>query len=202
MNDELSSPPGWYEETSMFNSSLLGAVMERATGKMFPQLLKEYITDTLHLKNTFIDYPEITIEGRSEFYDKDMMGKIVNAPFMEMRHSVPSIGILSNAEDLVKLGMAILNSDYFGKEFAQKLFEPCELYGNYKSKMANGWIVTVDNQGRDVNARSGNIPGGGAVLVLYPEENLVIAYAQNLTHGDVSLPVLDIANYFLEGLQK
>ena len=122
-NHELNSPPGWYEEVSMFNTNLLGAVMERATKKKFPVLLKEYITDTLHLTNTVVDDPSATIKGRTNFYDQNMMGQCINAPFRDMRYKAPYEGILSNAEDLVKFGMAILESDYFGDEFEENLWD-------------------------------------------------------------------------------
>jgi len=198
MQDELTNPPGWFEDVSMFNTNLLGAIMERATKKKFAQLLREYVTDTLHLTNTLVDDPVITIDGRADFYDLDMLGKVVNAPFRDMRYSAPSIGILSNAEDLAKLGMAILNSDYFSEEFTRKLFEPCDLYGNYKSTMASGWILTSDKKGRYVNARSGSVTGGGAAILLYPEDKLVVTYALNITLGNNNFPASEIADHFLE----
>lgn len=201
MNEELSTPPGWFEEMSVFNPNLLAAVMESATGKKFPQLLKEYITDTLHLSNTFVDNPAVTIEGRTNFYTHDMLGKVINAPYRDLRYMAPSKGILSNAEDLVKLGMAILDSDYFSEKFRQLLFEPCDLYGGYKSKMANGWILTIDQNGRDLNASSGSVTGGGAAILIYPDEELVIAYAVNLTLGNNFFPLSKIADYFLDGQQ-
>jgi len=197
MYDELTSPPGWYEEVSMFNPNLLGAVMEKATNKKFPQLLKEYLTDTLNLTNTVVDNPSARIKGRSEFYSQNMLGQIVNAPFRDARYKAPSKGILSNAEDLVKLGMAVLESNYFSDDFRENIFKPCELYGNYKSKMANGWLLTFDKKGREVNASSGSVTGGGAAILIYPEEKLVLACAINLTLGN-DIPLFEIADHFLQ----
>jgi len=198
MNDELTSPPGWYEDVSIFNPNLMGAVMESATKKKFPQLLKEYITDTLHLTNTVVENPVITIAGRSDFFDQDMFGNVVNAPFMDIRYTAPSKGILSNAEDLAKFGMAILESDYFSDDFVKNLFEPCELYGNYKSNMANGWVLTTDEKGRDVNGSFGIVTGGGSAIIMYPAEKLVIAIAMNSSPGIDKLPVFEIAKHFLQ----
>jgi len=197
MYDELTSPPGWYEEVSMFNPNLLGAVMEKATNKKFPQLLKEYLTDTLNLTNTVVDNPSARIKGRSEFYSQNMLGQIVNAPFRDARYKAPSKGILSNAEDLVKLGMAVLESNYFSDDFRENIFKPCELYGNYKSKMANGWLLTFDKKGREVNASSGSVTGGGAAILIYPEEKLVLACAINLTLSN-DIPLFEIADHFLQ----
>lgn len=198
MYDELTNPPGWYEQVSLFNANLLGAVMEKATNKKFPELLKEYLTDTLNLSNTVVDNPSTTVIGRSEFYDHNMIGQIINAPFRDTRYKAPSAGILSNAEDLVKLGMAILESDYFNDVFRENLFKPCDLYGDFKSTMANGWVLTIDKKGRNVNGSIGSITGGGATILIYPEENLVLACAINLTLGDDSMPLFEIANHFLK----
>jgi len=56
-NDPLESEPNLFQNPSMFNYNLLGAIMEKASGKHYNELLKEYITDTLHLENTLIDNP-------------------------------------------------------------------------------------------------------------------------------------------------
>ena len=197
MNDPLTSPPGWFQESSMFNTNLLGAVMEKATNKMFPKLLEDYITDTLHLTNTVVDHPSATIKGRTDFYEQNMMGQCINAPFRDMRYKAPSKGILSNAEDLVKLGMAILESDYFDDEFRENLFKPYDLYGGYKSTMANGWLFMQDNNGREFYASGGGVTGGGAAILIYPDDNLVIAYAVNLNIATGNMPVFEIAKYFL-----
>lgn len=202
MNDELTNPPGWYEKQSMFNTNLLGAVMEKATNKSFSRLLKEYVTDTLNLANTFIDDPSAIIKGRADFYDQNLIGQNINAPFRDLRYKAPSKGILSNAEDLVKLGMAILKSDYFSDKFVKNLFKPCDLYGNYKSKSANGWMLTVDKKGRDVNGNVGSVTGGGAAIIMYPEEKLVIAMAVNRSLDKNKLPIFEIAKHFLQDSEQ
>ncbi|MGC9354101.1 MAG: serine hydrolase domain-containing protein [Mariniphaga sp.] len=197
MNDPLSNPPGWFQETSMFNTNLLGAVMEKATKKRFSALLKEYITDTLKLNNTVLDDPFAIISNRTDFYEQSMMGQSINAPFRDMRFKAPSKGILSTAEDLVKLGMAIQQSNYFNEEFRENLFKPCELLGGYKSTMANGWLLMQDENGREYYGSGGGVTGGGAAILIYPADNLVIAYAVNLTLG-TDMPVFEIANHFLQ----
>lgn len=201
MNDPLANPPGWFQETSMFNTNLLGAVMEKATKKSFPKLLREYITDTLELSNTVIDDPFVIIGNRTDFYDQSMMGQSINAPFRDMRFKAPSKGILSTTEDLVKLGIAIQKSSYFNAEFRENLFKPCKLLGGYKSAMANGWLLMQDEKGREYYGSSGGVTGGGAAILIYPDDNLVIAYVVNLTLG-TDMPVFEIANHFLQDAES
>lgn len=202
MNDQLSNPPGWFEEWSMFNTNLLGAIMEKASNKKYADLLKEYVTGPLDLSNTVVDNPLATIIGRADFFDQNMMGQVINAPYRDLRYMAPSKGILSNAEDLVKLGMAILESEYFSEEFRENLFEPCNLYGNQKSTMANGWLLTFDENGREANVSIGSVTGGGAAILIYPKEKLVLACATNQTLGNDKVPLFEIANHFLKDLES
>ncbi len=49
--------------------------MEKASGKSFPVLLKEYLTDTLKLTNTVVDDPFITISGRTDYFDYNIVSQ-------------------------------------------------------------------------------------------------------------------------------
>jgi len=96
-NDPLQSLPGWFEAPGAYNYNLLGAVMEKVTGKHFANLLQTYITDTLKLSNTEVDNPFRTVIGRTDFFDYNLVAQVVNATFRDMRYRAPSEGILSNA---------------------------------------------------------------------------------------------------------
>lgn len=148
------------------------------------------------MENSTPDNPFITIEGRTQFYDHNFIAVVVNATTRDLRYKMPSEGMLSNAEDLVRFGNAILFSDYLAEETKSKLFEPVTLPGNAPSQMANGWILVEDAKGRKIYGRSGSVTGGSAALLIYPEEKLVIAAATNLTSMSDDLPVFTMANHF------
>jgi serine beta-lactamase-like protein LACTB, mitochondrial len=114
-----------------------------------------------------------------------------------MRFRAPSEGLLSNAEDLVKFGNALLYSGYFSAEIKARLFEPVILFDNILSTMANGWILMEDREGRKIYGRSGTVTGGGAALLIYPDEKLVVACAVNLGAFSNDYPVFDMARHFL-----
>lgn len=195
--DSLVFPPGIYQVPNMFNYNLLGAIMETVSGKNFNNLLKEYVTDTLNLENTVIDNPLISIKGRSDFFDHNFIAQKVNATTRDMRFRAASEGMLSNAEDLVKFGNALLYSDYFSETIKQHLFEPVKLYNDIPSNMANGWVLMEDRSGRQIVGRSGTVTGGGAALLVYPEEKLVVACALNLGSFSDDYPVFAMAQHFL-----
>jgi len=195
-NDPLDFKPGWYEAASANDYNLLGAVMEKATGKNFPFLLKEYITDTLNLTNTEVDNPFKTVIGRSDFFDFNMIAQVIESVFIDMRYRAPSDGILSNAEDLVKFGNAVLNSDRISGQIKERLFVPNKLMGEFPPNFANGWIVQKTKNGEFYYGKVGKVKGGSAVLLLVPDKNLVLAMTTNMTSNG-EIPLFKIFNSFL-----
>lgn len=200
--DPLLTPPGLYQVESHFNYNLLGLVMEKATKKRFHKLLKEYVTDTLHLNNTVVDNPLITIKNRSNFYDHNYIAQIINATTLDLRFRAPSDGMLSTSEDLAKMGLAVIDSDFLSPKTKEKLFEPILLYNDIPSSTSNAWFLRKDNARRKVYGKSGTVTGGGSVLLVYPSENLIVAYACNLTVSMENTPVLKIANHFLPATEE
>lgn len=201
-NDSIISHPGYYQNESMFNYNLMGYIMEKTTNTRFKTLLKEYITDTLKLTNTTIDNPMIPIKGRTNYFDHDLVARVVSATFYDMRYRAPSQGMLSNADDLVKFGNSILYSDYLSEETKEKMFEPVDLLNGIPSDMANGWIRVHDSKGYEIYGRKGEVIGGSASLILYPKYGLVIACVTNLKTGVEDTPVFKIAEHFTEKLKE
>ena len=195
-NESLEFMPGWFESPSTNNYNLLGAIMEKTTGKHFHELLKEYITDSLNLHYTEIDNPFSTVIGRSDFFDFNMVAQVVRASFQDMRYRAPSDGLLSNAEDLVQFGNAILYSDRISNQIKERLFVPVNLLGDFPPTIANGWFVQKNRNGEFYYGKMGGVKGGGAVMLIIPEEKLVIAFAINLTSTN-EIPVFEIFSSFL-----
>lgn len=200
-NDPLADEPDWFQNASVNNYNLLGAVMEKASGKSFPELLKEYITDTLKLTNTDVDNPFRTVIGRTEFFDYNLVYQVVNATFRDMRNRIPSEGILSNAEDLVKFGNALLYSDIISNSVKERLFELPKLKGDFPATIANGWIVKEDIKGELFYGKVGEVTGGGAILLIVPDKELVIAGVVNLTTNS-EIPVFKMLQPFFPETEK
>ncbi len=196
-NDPLDFTPGWFESPSPNNYNLLGAVMEKASGRKFPELLKTYITDTLQLTSTEIDNPYKTVTGRTDFFDYNLVAQVINASFRDLRYLAPSKGLLSNADDLIKFGNAVLYSERIPKKVKDKLFVTTKLPSDLPSNIANGWIVQKTPEGKTYYGKNGKVTGGGAVLLIIPDEKLVVAGAINLTATD-EIPVFRLIKPFLK----
>jgi CubicO group peptidase (beta-lactamase class C family) len=80
---DLEFEPGtkWnYNNSGYF---LLGAIVERVTGKPYEQVLKERIFDPVGMKNTGYDHHETILAKRAAGYEKRPGGHI-NAPYLDM----------------------------------------------------------------------------------------------------------------------
>ena len=188
-NDTLLYEPGYTQYSTAFDYDLLGAVIEKVSQKPFPTLLKEYITEPLNLSNTEVDNPFKNITGRTNYFDNNIIALTVNAEFCDLRSRASSEGLLSNAEDLVKFGNAFLNSDIFTEEVKDRIFTPVTLTSGEKARFSNGWVLTKTKEGRTLYGMAGSVIGGGATLLIFPDEKLVIGATINLTSEMNDLPV-------------
>ena len=196
-NDPLSQPPTMYEIPSMYNYNLLGAIMEKATGKRFQKILETYVTDTLKLTNTAIDNPFATIPNRTQFYDHNIVAQVINATTRDMRYKAPSQGLLSTSEDIAKFGNEIMHTKLLSEETKKTMFKSIPLFDNIPSSMANAWILMSDSNSNTIYGKAGSVVGGNASILMYPEFDLVIACATNLSTSVNDTPIFKIAENFL-----
>jgi len=201
-DDPLTSSPGLYQDPNMFNYNLLGAIMEKTTGKRFNKILESYVTDTLNLTNTVIDNPFKTIKGRTHYFDHNLVAQVVNATTRDLRYCAPSQGLLSTSEDLVKFAHAVLHSDLLSEKTKKTMFEPIPLFDGIPSSMSHGWLLLVDKWNNDAYGKSGSITGGNASILIYPSQDLIIACTTNLNLSINDSPVFDIAEEFFAKPEK
>lgn len=195
-NDTLLFPPGAFQYPTNYSYNLLGAIMEEVTGEPFSRLLQNQVTDTLGMINTLPDHPLATIKGRTNFYERDFIAQVVHATFSDLRYRMPSDGYLSTAEDLVKLGNALLYGTNISENTRNKMITPPRIIEGVDLRYGNGLMFLENFNGERFYAARGNIMGGGAMLIIYPEDEIVVAWLTNLDDSLDEMPGLLIANNF------
>lgn len=93
-------PPGKRYKYSSFNYILLGAILERVSGKKYKQLLSEYITKPFQLGKTGFDYQKQIHGCAIGKILKD--GRLIEGPFQDQTILFSTGGIHSNIADLYK----------------------------------------------------------------------------------------------------
>lgn len=187
--DSLLFPSGNFQYHSFNNTNLLGMVMQKAANKSFSKTLNQWLLDTLKMENTVPDSPLATIKGRSNYFDRDMIAQVVNAPFRDYRGKLPSLGYLSTADDLVKLGNAVLTESVLSDEVRNDLLTVQQVNGT-NMRYANGLFYEINFNNERFYMSKGNITGGTAFLYMHPETKMVVAWVCNI--GDLSSSELQI----------
>jgi serine beta-lactamase-like protein LACTB, mitochondrial len=194
--DTLLFPPGMYNYPTFFASNILGAVMEKASGESFTKIIRKNVTDTLHMLNTTPDNPFITIKGRSNFYDRNIVAQVVNALTMDFRYRQPAEGYLSTAEDLVKLGNALLFSPVLSDSVRHWMLTAPVNTENYQMNWGNGLMFLKFPDGKPFIASRGLVKSSGAMLIIIPDEKIVLGWLSNLNDDIEELPGVKVAMMF------
>lgn len=199
--DTLLFPPGRYQYPTTFGYNLLGRVMEKVSGKPFSELISAWVTDTLGLEHTVPDNPLVSIKGRSAFYDRNLVAQTINAMTLDLRYRMPSDGYLSTAEDLVRLGNALLDSPALSDSVRHRMLTAPLINNEMKGNMGNGLLFLADQEGKPFYAARGSITGSAALLLIIPEEKMVLGWMTNLNDEGEELPGLKIAGMFHDFLK-
>jgi CubicO group peptidase (beta-lactamase class C family) len=177
-NDALLFEPDIKYLYSSYGWVLLSAVMEKASKTSFFELMQS-TWDDLGMNNTTFDFPNKTIDQKSKFYIYNKKQQRKLAPYENRSYMYAGGGYLSTAEDLVQMGNQLINSDFISKETKQLLTKSHLLKDGTPTFYGLGWETGVSRLKTKVIYHTGSLPTSVAHLIVYPEEEVVLAYLAN-----------------------
>ncbi|HEY1270875.1 MAG TPA: serine hydrolase domain-containing protein, partial [Terriglobales bacterium] len=101
-NDPLVSKPGAQFHYSTQGFTVVGCVIEGASGQKFVDFLRQNIFVPAAMAMTQPDNRYAIIAHRTRFYQRDKAGAIVNADFLDSSYKIPGGGLLSSADDMAR----------------------------------------------------------------------------------------------------
>lgn len=176
--DPLAHEPGTKYLYSTFGYVLISAALEGASKKDFLSIVQEEVYAPLKLNSSGPDMVKAIIPNKTRYYERSE-GSVVNAPHEDPSYKWAAGGMLSSAGDLVRFGAAHLSPGYLKKETLDEMFRIQRTSAGAETIVGLGWRVGSDWNGRKIYHHAGNISGGRAVLIVYPENDLVIALLSN-----------------------
>lgn len=198
LKDPVLSPPRERHFYSTGTYTIIAGVVEKVTGRDFLTAMNDYVIGPLKLTNTVPNDRREIIADRTAFYIQDQSGKSVNAPYFDPSHKWAGAGYLSTAEDLTKLGIALMKPGFLKQSTLDELFRPLVTSSGEKTEFALGWRVGTDKKGRRLIHQPGGGAGISCWLFLYPDERLVITVLSNQTGAPVGGRLADeIADSFI-----
>lgn len=170
----LVTPPGQTFNYSNFGYGILEYIIERVSGRSYPEFMKKEIFEPLGLTHTAV-LTEPPQEGDAA---ARYAGRGSLLPFYDFDHRGAS-AVYSSAHDLVRFGLFHLKNRDAGMKpiLRDKSLEKMRA----KSKSASyalGWGVG-DRFGYKIFGHSGGMPGVATDLTLLPDEKIAVAVLIN-----------------------
>jgi CubicO group peptidase (beta-lactamase class C family) len=185
---------------SSYGYNLIGAVLEAAMRTPFPDLLRRYVVAPLEMTATVADVHGVAIPDRARPYTVTSAG-VADAPPDDLSGRWPSGGLLSSTDDLSRLGRSVLAPGLLNGHSLSTMVTPQRLTSGTATSVGIGWRISVDSSGRRYLHHGGSSNGGAAFLLVYPDQQLVIAMASNAFSQWGERDALAMASIFLAAAQ-
>lgn len=178
---DLEFEPGTKFSYNNSGYFLLGAIIEKVTGKSYEQVLQENVLTPLGMTNTGYDHYDRIIARRASGYVKSRDG-YVNAPYLDMSIPYAAGSLYSTVEDLYLWDQALYTDKLIPAALKEQMHKP--FLDNY----AYGWAVgNLPFKGDDgpVQAIShdGGINGFNTTIVRFTGRKHLIVLLDNTSQG-------------------
>ena len=179
---DLEFEPGtkWvYDNSGYF---LLGAIIEKVTGKSYEQNVKERIFAPLGMNDSGYDHFNTIIPKRATGYALTP-GGYENAAYLDMSIPYAAGSLYSTVDDLYKWDRALYTDKLLSADLKKTMFTP--VLQNY----AFGWAVRpmkLDDDKTEVAtiAHNGGINGFNTVEIRMPDTQDLVVLFDNTSRGD------------------
>ena len=193
-DDPLLFEPETDYSYSSYGWNLLSAVMERASGVEFLTFMRDEVFEPLGLRHTVPDHTDSIVSQRTEFYEGTPNG-VVNAPYVDNSYKWAGGGFLSTPEDLVRFGQAHIRPGFLKEETLRELQTAQTLRNGESTNYGIGWGSGRQEDGDVTLSHSGGSVGGTTLLLLVPDQDLVVAGVVNIS-GPAAQIVRQVAEIF------
>ena len=156
---------------------LLGAIIEKTSGKTYEDFVADNIFKPLGMKGSCYGNTDPVIPRRVPGYQA-AKGGFVNAPYLSMTQPYAAGSLLSTVDDLAIWSDAVFAGKLVRREWLSKAFTPYRLQNGELSGYGYGWFVG-DLAGHRSIEHGGGINGFTSYEMTFPEDRIFIAILTN-----------------------
>lgn len=204
-DDPLLFQPGERYFYSSYAVNLLQGVVEKASGMGFEDYMRRFIWSPVGMFHSAFDVPDRIVPHRARGYHL-VDGRMRNYPYGDLTYKFASGGMISSAEDLARFGMALDRGALLEPETLELMVEPIAPVLQHQENgpprptefsQALMWRILKDDAGRTFLNHCGTVKGFNACLVIYPDQDLVVAILGNGYPTPARREAVAIAQLFL-----
>jgi serine beta-lactamase-like protein LACTB len=127
-NDPLLFEPGTAYSYSTYGYTVVGCVIEGASGEKFADYVAEHVLKPAGMMHIFVDDVFEIVPHRAHGYQK-IGGKVKNAGLMDSSYKIPGGGYVTTAEDLMRFAQALMDGKILKPETLSQMWTPTKLTG-------------------------------------------------------------------------
>jgi serine beta-lactamase-like protein LACTB len=183
-NDPLVAEPGSHFHYSTQGYTLVGCVMEGASGTKYIDYMRQNVVLAAGMEHTVPDDRFAIIPYRTRFYQKTKDGTVENADFLDSSYKIPGGGWISSAEDMARFEAALLNDKLIKRSTRDVMWTPLKPSDGSKDDYGLGWGVG-DEAGVKIVGHSGGQQGTSTDFTIAPEQRAGVVVLTNMEDLDL-----------------
>ncbi|MCY7348608.1 MAG: beta-lactamase family protein, partial [Pyrinomonadaceae bacterium] len=193
---ELEFEPGTKFNYNNSGYFLLGAIIEKVTGKSYETVLKTRIFEPLGMTNSGYDNHAPLLQKRAAGYEKTPAG-FVNAAYLDMSLPYAAGSLYSTVEDLYKWDQALYENKILSAESKKLMFTPGLSNYGYGFIIADQPIGKTSEKTKVIR-HGGGINGFNSLLTRLVDKQQTIILLDNVglgrNHANITNSVVSILN--------
>jgi len=197
-NDSLVDKPGNKFHYSTQGFTLVGCVIEGASGEKYLEFMKKNVLQPAGMLRTQVDNRYAIIPQRTRFYAWNSAGDVINAEFLDSSYKIPGGGWLSSADDLARFAVAMLNDQLLKRSTRDLAWTSQKTADGTATNYGMGWGVDNEKNPREVG-HTGSQQGTSTAMVLVPEKRAAVIVLINANGANPQALAEQLLNALLQG---
>ncbi len=174
-SDPLLSTPGEKYFYSSYAYDVIGAVIERVTGKQFTEAVGALVFRPLNMEeSSFADDAQ-----SAKPFDAGKNGP-EPSPATDLSDRLPAGAAVTTARDLARFLMAMSSGRFLSDEARAAMFTSLATSDGKATNVGLGWRIAQDEQGNLYVHHGGAVTGGRGIALIYPEKRVAVVILTNL----------------------
>lgn len=177
-DDPLLFEPGTRWNYSTYGYTLLGCIVEAASGMKFADYLSQNVFRPAGMMHTRVDDVRVLISNRARGYAQTRTDELQNAPLSDTSNKIPGGGLCSTVDDIGRFVVALNSNRLLKSETRQTMFAMQKTVDGKETGYGLGWFIMA-RSGEKVVRHGGSSQGLSAGLFVVPSRGYALVVLAN-----------------------
>lgn len=194
----IAFEPGDRYLYTTYGYTILGAVIEAASGMSYEEYMKEFVWAPSGMQATSLEMHGEQDPTQSKLYRKNDAGEIEEDEYTDLSIKYPGGGLVSTSGDLVRFAIAFEAERLVSGKTRTAMLEIPPVSKPRRVPYALGWMVWDSETYGTYLHNDGGQSGTSTYLVILPEQKIAVAVMANLSNEgravrDIAFSLVDLA---------